>query len=203
MMKYIGFALLAVLGLLVALLAIAGIRTLLTKSKVSAYTPSADEKRSALCAEKLSQQKPVVQQYVMDQVFNSMENEEAWIAPYYAGDCMVMMENNENLAFYLPEDQGFNLFIDSMCIPSCSQEKEAAEAFINFLCDPEISGANMDYICYGFPIEGATDYMDPYLAEREVIYPDQEVLANGSSYAYLPEDITRYVENLFLQVRVN
>ena len=54
MMKYIGFALLAVLGLLVALLAIAVIRTLLTKSKVSAYTPSADEKRSALCAEKLS-----------------------------------------------------------------------------------------------------------------------------------------------------
>ena len=45
--------------------------------------------------------------------------------------------------------------------------------------------------------------MDPYLAESEVIYPDQEVLANGSSYAYLPEDITRYVENLFLQVRVN
>ena len=61
----------------------------------------------------------------------------------------------------------------------------------------------MDYICYGSPIEGATDYMDPYLAESEVIYPSDEVLANGSSYAYLPEDITRYVENLFLEVRVS
>ena len=162
-----------------------------------------DKAELQACADELGVQKPLVRQYVMDQIYATMEGENAWIGVYYAGDCMVMMENNPDLRFYLPEDQGFNLFIDSMCIPSCSQEKEAAEAFINFLCDPEISGANMDYICYGSPIEGATDYMDPYLAESEVIYPDQEVLANGSSYAYLPEDITRYVENLFLQVRVN
>ena len=162
-----------------------------------------DKAELQTCADELSVQKPLVRQYVMDQIYATMEGENAWIGVYYAGDCMVMMENNPDLRFYLPEDQGFNLFIDSMCIPSCSQEKEAAEAFINFLCDPEISGANMDYICYGSPIEGSTDYMDPYLAESEVIYPDQEVLANGSSYAYLPEDITRYVENLFLQVRVN
>ena len=71
------------------------------------------------------------------------------------------------------------------------------------MCDPAISGANMDYICYGSPIEGATEYMDEYLAESEVIYPPDEVLANGSSYAYLPEEITRFVENLFMQVRVN
>ena len=162
-----------------------------------------DKAELQACADELGVQKPLLRQYVMDQIYATMEGENAWIGVYYAGDCMVMMENNPDLRFYLPEDQGFNLFIDSMCIPSCSQEKEAAEAFINFLCDPEISGANMDYICYGSPIEGATDYMDPYLAESEVIYPDQEVLANGSSYAYLPEDITRYVENLFLQVRVN
>ena len=162
-----------------------------------------DKAELQACADELGVQKPLLRQYVMDQIYATMEGENAWIGVYYAGDCMMMMENNPDLRFYLPEDQGFNLFIDSMCIPSCSQEKEAAEAFINFLCDPEISGANMDYICYGSPIEGATDYMDPYLAESEVIYPDQEVLANGSSYAYLPEDITRYVENLFLQVRVN
>ena len=90
-----------------------------------------------------------------------------------------------------------------MCIPTCAEEKEAAELFINFMCDPEISGANMDYICYGSPIAGATDYMDPYLAESDVIYPDESVLANGTSYAYLPEEITRFVENLFMEVRVN
>ena len=113
------------------------------------------------CAELLKQQKPVLQQYVMDEIFATMQNEEAWIAPYYAGDCLTMMGENENLAFYLPENQGFNLFIDAMCIPTCSQEKEAAELFINFLCDPEIAGANMDWICYSTPLSAAKEYMDP------------------------------------------
>ena len=153
------------------------------------------------CAEKLTEQKPLVQQYVMDQIYSTMENGEAYLAPYYAGDCMLMMESNPDLAFYLPEDQGFNFFIDAMCIPACSQEKEAAELFINFLCDPEISGANMDYICYGSPISEAKEYMEEYLAESEVVYPDPEVLEKGSSYLFLPEEITRYVEQLFMKVR--
>ena len=155
------------------------------------------------CADVLSEQRPLVQQYVMDQVYSKMEEGNAWIAPYYAGDAMMMMENNEDLRFYLPEDQAFNLFIDAMCIPACCQEKEAAELFINFMCDPEISGANMDYICYGSPIAGADAYMEDYLAESEIIYPPEEILKRGQSYGFLPEEITRYVENLFLQVRLN
>ena len=153
------------------------------------------------CAQKLREQFPVVQNYVMDEVYNAMENGEAAIATYYAGDCMMMMENNPDLAFYLPEDQGFNLFIDAMCIPTCCQEKDAAELFIDFMCRPEISGANMDYICYGSPIMGAKEYMDETLAESSVVYPSDEVLVNGSSYSYLPEEISRYVESLFMQVR--
>ena len=153
------------------------------------------------CADLLKAQKPILQQYVMDEIFATMQNEEAWIAPYYAGDCLVMMEENENLAFYLPEDQGFNLFIDAMCIPTCAKEKEAAELFINFLCDPEIAGANMDWICYSTPLSAAKDYMDPETVSDPVSYPSDEVLANGSSYAYLPEDISRFVESLFMDVR--
>ncbi len=160
-----------------------------------------DPQELDLCAQKLKEQKPVLQQYVMDEIFATMQNEEAWIAPYYAGDCLTMMDENENLAFYLPEDQGFNLFIDAMCIPSCAKEKEAAETFINFLCDPEIAGANMDWICYSTPLSAAKDYMDPETIASPVSYPSDEILANGSSYAYLPEDISRYVESLFMEVR--
>ncbi len=162
---------------------------------------STDKAELQVCAEKLKEQKPIVQQYVSDQIYSLMENEEAYIGVYYAGDCMAMMANNEDLAFYLPQDQGFNLFIDAMCIPTCCQEKEAAELFINFLCDPEISGANMDYIYYGSPISEARAYMDPYLAESPVAYPDEEVLKNGTSFAFLPEEFSRYAEGLFMRVR--
>ena len=158
-----------------------------------------DKAELQACADKLAQQRPLVQQYVMDQIYSTMENEEAYIAAYYAGDCMLMMEENEDLAFYLPEHQGFNLFTDAMCIPKGSQEKKAAEMFIDFLCDPEISGANMDYICYASPISAAKDYMEDYLAESEIVYPDTAVQEKGSAYAYLSEDISRYVESLYQQ----
>ena len=153
------------------------------------------------CAEKLKEQKPVVQQYIMDQVFDLMENEEAWIAPYYAGDYLTMSDENEALEFYLPENQGFNRFVDAMCIPKCAQEKEAAELFINFLCDPEIAGGNMDWICYSTPISAAKEYMDPEVVESEVSYPSDEVLDRGTGYLALPLETTRLMEELFMAVR--
>ena len=154
------------------------------------------------CAAALARQKPVVQQYVMDQIYDLMENEEAWIAPYYAGDYLIMSEENEDLEFFLPMEQGFNMFIDAMCIPTCCQEKEAAELFINFLCDPEIAAANMDWVGYGVPLTAAKEYMDEEVVNDPVSYPDQESLINGTSYIYLPTEISRYVESLFMKVRI-
>ncbi|MBE6951448.1 MAG: extracellular solute-binding protein [Ruminococcaceae bacterium] len=160
-----------------------------------------DENELQHCADKLAEQKPVLQQYVMDQIFATMQNEEAWIAPYYAGDYLTMAEENPDLKFYLPEHQGFNLFIDAMCIPTCAQEKEAAETFINFLCDPEISAANMDWVCYSTPISEAKQYLDPEVAASEVSYPAQEKLIKASSYSFLNPETTRLVEALFMTVR--
>ena len=85
--------------------------------------------------------------------------------------------------------------------PHLRQGKEAAETFINFLCDPEIAGANMDWICYGTPLSAAKEFMDPEMASDPVTYPEDSVLANGSSYAYLPEEVSRFVEGLFMEVR--
>ena len=167
---------------------------------ISINTTDANELKQA--ANKLAEQNPLVRQYVMDQIYSIMEGENAWIAPYYAGDCMMMMDANPDLRFYLPQEQGFNLFIDSMCIPTCSENQKEAEMFINFLCEPEISGANMDYICYASPIEGARDYMDEFLAESDVIYPDQSILENGDSFLFLPAETNRLMDNLFMEIRI-
>ena len=160
-----------------------------------------DEAELQACAAKLAEQKPVVQQYVMDQIFDAMENEEAWIAPYYAGDYLTMVEENPDLAFYRPTAQGYNMFIDAMCIPTCCQEKEAAEAFINFLCSPEISSANMEFLGYSVPSTAAKELMDPEVANSDVAYPDADTLATGTSFNFLPEETSRYMESLFMEVR--
>ncbi len=154
------------------------------------------EKAAAL----LQAQKPVLQQYVMDQIFERMEREEAWVAPYYAGDYLLMAEENPALAFCLP-DEGFNLFIDAMCIPKGCENKAGAEAFINFMCDPEISGANLEYIGYSTPISAARDFMDPEVAESPVSYPDEAVLARGTAFKALSMDASQRMNALWLDVK--
>ena len=176
-----------------------GIAQCLLNYKLNTDNP--DELKA--CADKLKEQKPVVQQYIMDQVFDLMENEEAWIAPYYAGDYLTMADENEALKFYLPEHQGFNRFVDAMCIPKCAKEKEAAELFINFLCDPEIAGGNMDWICYATPISAAKEYMDPEVVESDIGILLDRVRENklGQGYLALPMETTRLMEELFMAVR--
>ena len=85
-------------------------------------------------AEELKAQKSLVQAYVMDEIFDKMEGGEAALAPYYAGDAMTMMDENPDLGFAIPEE-GTNYFVDAMCIPAGSKNKEAAEMFINYMCE--------------------------------------------------------------------
>jgi len=146
--------------------------------------------------ESLKQQRLVNQAYVMDQIFNKMEGESAYAAPYYAGDCLSMMEVNSDLDFYYPEE-GFNIFIDSVCIPKGSQNKDAAEAFINFLCETEIAVANCEYICYFTPHIKAAEIV----GTDERIYPTDDQLANAESYIALSNDINSLYDSSWIEVR--
>lgn len=161
-------------------------------------TQNPDELR--LAADKLTEQKPLVQNYVMDEIYLSMQREEAWIAPYYAGDYLMMSEENDALEFYFPSE-GYNLFIDAMCIPNSCQNKEAAEAYINFMCDPEISGKNLDYLGYSTPISAAKEYMDEDVVSSDIAYPDEETLSNGKAFINLSQETNQLMDSLWLEVR--
>ena len=166
----------------------------------SLNTNDPDELRDA--AELLKAQQPLVQSYVMDQIFETMEREEAWIAPYYAGDFLLMYKENDKLGFYFPEE-GFNIFIDAMCIPKTSQHPEAAEAYINFLCDPKISAENLEYLGYATPMTEAKQYMDPEMTTSEVVYPTEETLARGESFLVLDREATQLMDELWLDVKTD
>jgi spermidine/putrescine transport system substrate-binding protein len=100
--------------------------------------------------ELLKQQKSIVQGYVMDEVFNKMISGSAAVAPYYAGDFLTMYEGNNKLAFYYPKE-GTNIFVDAMCIPASSKNKQIAERYINFMLSEEIAIANAEYTYYATP----------------------------------------------------
>lgn len=149
----------------------------------------------------LKQQKPLVQAYVMDQIFDKMAGGEAWIAPYYSGDAAVLVDSNDNIEFMIPED-GTNYFVDAMCIPATSTKKEYAEAYINFLCDPEIAAENVDYIGYATPESAAKEYLDEEIVENPIFYPSENILNNTEVFTNLPEQTSLYMDRLWAEVKM-
>ncbi|MEG0913387.1 MAG: spermidine/putrescine ABC transporter substrate-binding protein [Oscillospiraceae bacterium] len=150
-------------------------------------------------ANELKNQKMLVQAYVMDEIFNKMEGGEAAIAPYYAGDAITMMSENPNLAFVIP-DEGTNYFVDAMVIPKGSQNKEAAEMFINFLCEPEISAANAEYIGYSTPISQAKALLELDESAMAIAYPPAEVIKKTEVFKALPEETNESIDRLWTAI---
>lgn len=165
---------------------------------------STNEDEWKKAAELLKEQKPLVRSYVMDQIFPMMSSGEAALAPYYIGDALIIMDQNEDVEFVVPKE-GTNLFVDAMCVPSNSKNKEAAEAFINYMCSYEPAMANAEYICYSSPhIDVMKDHKD-YLREEygdwavEAIYPQE--LSKCEVFLNLDSKTGKLQTDLWLEVR--
>lgn len=166
----------------------------LKKLGYSLNTTNEDEIKNA--ANELIKQKDIVQAYVMDQIFNKLPSEEAYIAPYYAGDAITMIEENENLEFIIPKE-GTNRFTDAMCIPVGAKNKENAEKFINFMTRQDISDKNIEYIGYSSPmnIPATTDIEYQYIQ-----YPSNEILKNTETFINLPKEILALYDKLWIEI---
>ena len=150
----------------------------------------------------LKEQKPLVQAYVMDQIFDKMENGEAWLAPYYAGDAATLVKDNPNIGFAIPTKEGTNFFVDAICIPTGAQHKKEAEAYINFLCDPEVAAANMDYIGYSTPETAAKKLLPEETVNNPIYYPDQSILSRSETFVNLPDDTNMLIDTLWAEVKM-
>lgn len=137
----------------------------------------------------LKQQKPLLQGYVNDEIFNKMKSESAAVASYYVGDFLTMAEEEENLAFYFPKE-GVNYFVDAMCIPACSSNPHLAKEYINFMTGEQAAVANATYIGYASPNSAVKNNPDYIAALNEYAYEGE----NGEGayellYNYMPADV--------------
>ncbi len=146
----------------------------------------------------LRAQKPLVQAYVMDEIYDKMEGGEAAVAPYYNGDAVLMMDVNEDLDFFIPENT--SIFIDSMCIPAGAQNKEAAEMYINYMCESTVAAANSYYVGYSTPHMGAMELLDEELVENEIAYPDDKLIGSLDALLTLPAETSAFTDKLWTDI---
>ena len=156
-------------------------------------------------------QRPLVYSYVMDEIFNMMESGEAAIGAYYAGDYFTMVDaqaENVDLQFYYPEQTNF--YVDAMCIPSCAQNKELAEIFINYMLSEEAAVANAEYTYYASPnslvYNNATYLEDLGEDTIAVLYPELGNFAeqyNKMAFRNLDSETLDYLNTLWENLKIN
>ncbi len=152
-------------------------------------------------AELLMEQKPVVQAYVMDEIFDKMGAGEAVLAPYYAGDAATLLDEYDHLGFAIPKS-GTNLFFDAACIPKSAKQKEAAEMYINFLCEPDVAYYVADYIGYSTPHQAAYEMLDEETQNDPVAYPDDAFLEEKTEvYQNLSQEGNAVMQNLWTEMK--
>lgn len=158
-----------------------------------------DESDWNKAAELLANQRDAVNPvYVMDEVFNLMESGDYALAPYYAGDYVLMCENNPDLGFCFPKE-GVNNFYDAFCIPTCTQNKKGAEAFINFMQEPQVALANAEFINYASPNITVINNKDSSLFGNEAVYP--KIAPKGESFENLPQNTIELQSDLWTKVK--
>ena len=174
------------------------------KLGIDVNTTDEAEWRRAL--DELKKQKDIVQGYVMDEIFNKMEGGSAAISAYYAGDFMSMYENNEDLDFFYPSE-GTNLYVDAMCIPKCTQNKTAAEMYINFMCMEEAAIANAEYTYYASPNDAVrndpeyVEYMNSIKDDGYDIMYDAEIMKKATPYRNLTGEDLALINNLWEELK--
>ncbi len=151
--------------------------------------------------DKLIEQKPLVQAYVVDQVRDKMIGNEAAIGVIYSGEAIYTQLENPDLEYVIPKE-GSNIWIDSWVIPKNAKHKENAEAFINFICKPEIAKMNFDYITYSIPNEPGRELIeDEALRDSPIAFPDPEELANCETFKYLGDENDAVYNELWREVK--
>lgn len=177
----------------------------------SLNTTDEAELREAFALLSDAKSKGVYQSFVMDEIFQKLEGGNAAIGAYYAGDYLSMLENNEDLAFVIPEE-GTNWFVDAMCVLKDAPHKEEAEAWINFIASTKANLANMDFIWYASPNREALEKYPEYYLENyeeeldpeiyEIMAAPQDVLDRSQMYVVLPYEIRALYNELWIQLGI-
>lgn len=137
--------------------------------------------------------------YVVDEVKDNMIAGEKMLATVWSGDAIYIMNENPDMKYVIPKE-GSNKWVDALCIPTGSKNKAQAEAFINFLCDPENAKENVDYIGYSTPNTAAYELLDKDTKNNPAAYPSDETLSKCTLFVDLDPEVLKLYEAAFTEV---
>ncbi len=151
----------------------------------------------------LQEQYSSVDGYVVDQVRDKMIGGDNPIGVIYSGEAIYTQRENPDLEYVIPKE-GSNVWIDGWVIPKNAPNKEYAEQWINFMCDPEIALKNFEYITYSTPNAAARELItDDDIKNSSIAFPEPTILERCTTFQYLGEEMENLYLNKWNEVKTN
>lgn len=101
---------------------------------------------------------------------------ECWISMTYSSDAAVLAEEEDNIAYFIPEE-GAPLWVDSFVIPRESTNSEAAHLFLDFLCRAEVAAENSNELWCASANREARAHLSKEILEDPTIYLEESVMS--------------------------
>ncbi|MBU5485853.1 extracellular solute-binding protein [Clostridium sp. MSJ-11] len=140
-----------------------------------------------------------VKSYDSDSPKTSLINKESKAIFAWGAEGSLAKRENPNVKYVVPEE-GLFLQQDNFVIPKGAQNVKAAEDFINFIMEPEISAEISSYFPYGNPNVAAYPYIDKEVMEDMAVYPPESAMKNGE---YLKDigDAIKTLDQIWSEVK--
>lgn len=161
---------------------------------------STDSEQLEEAKEALIEQKNLGAIYGADNVKDLMISGERSIAMIWSGEGLTLADEYDYLEYVVPKE-GANFWIDSLVIPTGTTNKDAAETFINFLCDKDSAYRIAEEIGYTTPNAEAKKMQDEDVQNNPGAYMSDDVMGKCEGYKYLTPEELRLYDDIWMQVK--
>ena len=140
----------------------------------------------------LEEQKPLVRTYTTDDI-GVMSGGQALIAHAWSGDVYQMKSDVPKIKYVIPKE-GAVRGSDTMVVLSGAPHPVAANLWIDFNLDAQVSAANTNYIGYMGPNAAAMEFISPDILADPTVNPSIAILDKLVELIQLGADLDKYTQ---------
>ena len=118
---------------------------------------------------------------------------EVAVGVVFNGEAFIANQENPDIKYVYPPE-GYNLWVDSLCIPKGAKNIKEAHAFLNYLLRPDVATIISTEMGYSTPNDAAMKIIPKEVRNNPIVYPSAEIIERGEFQDYLGESMKLYDE---------
>jgi spermidine/putrescine transport system substrate-binding protein len=138
----------------------------------------------------LKEQKPLLRTYTTDDI-GQLSSGDSWVVHSWGSDVYQVKADRPSVTYYIPKEGGIR-GSDTMVLLAGAKHPIAAQLFMDYMLDAQVSAANTNYIGYMGPNQAAKEFIDPAILADPAVNPDKAVIATLQEIQDLGPDLEKY-----------